>query len=511
MENICLFSNYYGKYFALTKEYLNFMENILQNDLPEIVFSSSNSTISRQVNRYLRDGKLRKISPRIYTSNFEDTPEVLIKRNLLHILGNLYPGSLLSHKSALDLNADETIFLTYKYEKKINLPGVTIKFIKGIGPIDGDTEPAKNLFMSSFERALLENLQQSQSKNSKVVPVIKLEERLERYINVHGTEGLNKIRDKAKKISAVLHMKNEFEKLNKIISSMLSTAPSKILKSPVAKARALGEQYDPFRVELFQILFNSLQNTEIKDIPEKYKSSGFYKMLSFYESYFSNYIEGTEFMIDEAKEIVFKNKIFAKRPSDSNDILNTYKLVSDRNRMARVPESGSELIELLKERHTFIMADHQGANAGIFKEESNRAGNTIFVQPQLVRGTLLKSFNLYNSLKSPISKAIFIMFVISEVHPFTDGNGRLARIMMNAELVKERKSKIIIPTSYREDYLLTLRKLSRSKEPDSYIEMLQKAQVFTSEIDFSNFETALSQLEKYNAFDAEGRLKWIQK
>lgn len=487
------------------------MENILQNNLPEIVFSSSNSSISRKINQYLKEGKLRKLSPRIFTSNFEDDPEVLIKRNILYILGSLYPGSVLSHKSALDFNADETVYLTYKYDKKIQLPGVTIKFIKGKGPVEGDTEPSKNLYMSSFERALLENMQQTQSKKSKVISVNKLEERLERYINVHGAEGLNKLRDKAKEISAVLNMKSEFVKLNKIISSMLSTAPSKILKSPVAKARALGEQYDPFRLELFQIVFNSLQNTDIKNIPEKNKSSGFYKTFSFYEAYFSNYIEGTEFMIDEAKEIVFNNKIFAKRPSDSHDILNTYKLVSDRKRMTIVPESGSELIELLKERHAFIMADHPGANAGIFKEELNRAGNTIFVQPQLVRGTLLKSFNLYKSLKDPISRAIFIMFVISEVHPFTDGNGRLARIMMNAELVKEGKSKIIIPTSYREDYLLTLRKLSRTKEPNSYIEMLQEAQAFTSEIDFSNFETALSQLEKINAFDAEGRLNWSRK
>lgn len=37
-------------------------------------------------------------------------------------------------------------------------------------------------------------------------------------------------------------------------------------------------------------------------------------------------------------------------------------------------------------------------------------------------------------------------FLISEIHPFNDGNGRLARIMMNAELVAENEEKIIIPT-----------------------------------------------------------------
>ena len=37
------------------------------------------------------------------------------------------------------------------------------------------------------------------------------------------------------------------------------------------------------------------------------------------------------------------------------------------------------------------------------------------------------------SLDDPIARAIYMMFLVSEVHPFDDGNGRMARIMMNAE------------------------------------------------------------------------------
>jgi fido (protein-threonine AMPylation protein) len=35
-----------------------------------------------------------------------------------------------------------------------------------------------------------------------------------------------------------------------------------------------------------------------------------------------------------------------------------------------------------------------------------------------------------------------MMFLISEVHPFADGNGRIARIMMNAELVAAGEERI---------------------------------------------------------------------
>jgi len=50
------------------------------------------------------------------------------------------------------------------------------------------------------------------------------------------------------------------------------------------------------------------------------------------------------------------------------------------------------------------------------------------------------------------------MFLLSEVHPFLDGNGRLARVMMNAELTEGNQSKIIIPAVFREYYMGALKK-----------------------------------------------------
>ena len=45
---------------------------------------------------------------------------------------------------------------------------------------------------------------------------------------------------------------------------------------------------------------------------------------------------------------------------------------------------------------------------------------------------------MYRTLDAPFRRAAFIHFLISEVHPFADGNGRMARVMMNAELVAGR-------------------------------------------------------------------------
>src|SRR3546814_6364556 len=42
------------------------------------------------------------------------------------------------------------------------------------------------------------------------------------------------------------------------------------------------------------------------------------------EAYFSNFIEGTEFAIGEAVEIVFEGRIPENRPADGHDVLGTY-------------------------------------------------------------------------------------------------------------------------------------------------------------------------------------------
>jgi len=54
--------------------------------------------------------------------------------------------------------------------------------------------------------------------------------------------------------------------------------------------------------------------------------------LPFFESYFSNFIEGTEFDIGEAYEIVYEGVIPQERSDDAHDVLGTFRIVSDSRR-----------------------------------------------------------------------------------------------------------------------------------------------------------------------------------
>lgn len=487
------------------------MENILPIHLQEVVFSSSNSAMSKQISKLEKAGKLRKIAARIYSPNFTDNPETILRRNLFAILGKLYPGSMLSHRSALEFKPTSAghIFLTYTYTKKISLPGITLRFMQGQGPIEGDNLLSGELYASQLERALLENMQVSRQPGpqSKTIMLPQLEERLEQVIRVKGDAGLNELRDKARSIAEKLGMQTEFEKLNKFIRALLNTQPSKILSSPVAVARAFGNPYDPARLPLFEKLFIELKQKEFAALPEKNTSNQSFRNFAFFEAYFSNYIEGTEFELEDAKKIIETEIPMPNRDEDSHDVLGTYKLVSNMEEMNITPGKPEELLEILLYRYKVLLSARTSKKPGQFKDKNNRAGDAHFVDHTLVKGTLIKGFDFYQALTDPFAKAAYMMFLISEVHPFLDGNGRTARVMMNAELVKQGQSKIIIPTVYRDDYMLALRKLTRQQDPSPYVRMLMKAHVFSSNITGDDMDVMEKFLETSNAFKENAKAK----
>lgn len=475
----------------------------------EIVMATSDKSLSQQRTSMIKKGLLRKIAPKIYTTNLEDEPDVIIRRNVFYIIGQLYPQAVISHRSAYELKptADGDIYLTYSYSKNISLPGLKIHLMEGPKGTGHDMPFIENLYISSLERRTLENLQKGRARgnSSKCLPRTSIEEFLERMLQVNGESGLNAFRDKARVVSKELDMKEEFETLNHIIGAILSTKPSGILTSASAQARAQGEPYDSERIRLFGVLFEALHNSHLPLIDEPNVENAAFRNFAFFESYFSNYIEGTEFEIEDARTIIETGQPLPDRNADSHDVLGTFQLVASRREMRRTPSSSDELIELLQDRHRILMAARPDRNPGMFKMQNNHAGDTHFVDCTLVRGTLRKGYEFYQALEHPFAKALYMMFMISEVHPFNDGNGRISRIMMNSELVAADQSKIIIPTVFREDYLNALRRLTRKGDPSVVIRALSRVRQFSANITGDNFEVTRKYLESCNAFkDGDG-------
>lgn len=472
-------------------------------ELNEVIVGSADPCVSKLLSRLKREGQVRRLAPRIYTTNLTDAPEVIVGRNIWTLVGKLWPGARLSHRTALEYAPhDGHIFLGYKYTRKLSIPGVVIHFIATPPSLSSDYPFIEGLAVSSLARAMLENLETDRTQGGVKRGLTRdaVEQRLEAEFVAGGEAALNKLRDEARAVASTIGAQFEFSRLDGIIGALLSTRPASVLVSSVARARAVGEPFDSARVELFSALLCKLVNARIPEVREGRVSDAEYKTFAFFESYFSNYIEGTQFELDEARRIIESGVPSVTRNADSHDILGTYAIASNRREMSRRPKTSDEFLEILCTRHRVMMSGRPEVGPGRFKLRDNRAGNTHFVAVDQVRGTLRQGFDMSRALNDPFAKAVFIMFVISEVHPFNDGNGRISRIMMNSELVAAGMAKIIVPTVFRPDYIGALRSLSRNRNADVLVAAMARLWDFSRWLSTGDFEFIRQRLEACNAF-----------
>ena len=106
---------------------------LITNNITEIVMGTREKGKSAEMNSMMKAGLLRKIAPKVYTTNMEDTPEEIIRHNIFFILGQLYPQAVISHRSAFELkpSSEGDIYLTYNYTKNVTLPGIKVHLMEG--------------------------------------------------------------------------------------------------------------------------------------------------------------------------------------------------------------------------------------------------------------------------------------------------------------------------------------------------------------------------------------------
>jgi hypothetical protein len=478
--------------------------------LPPFLVSAKTQKERRYLARLRKEGRIRPIGPRLFTSLPEERVEEAARGAWASIVSELHPGALVSHRTALEYVPDArgSVFLTSSTNRRVSYPGLELEFIRGPGPLSDD-QKFVGLRASSVPRALLENLMHdSRTSVERSVGTVALERRLEQLFRDGGSSELNRIRDRAREIANELGWHAEFARLDDLIGALFGTRSIDHLRSSAARARALGEPFDTRCLERLQILFGELRTRALRTTSEARDSPHHFKNKAFLESYFSNYIEGTTFEIEEAEAIIFDKKIPAERPIDAHDIVGTNRIVSDPSEMRHTPETADALLELLRSRHATLLERRPDAQPGQFKTKPNRAGETHFVLPEYVEGTLRKGHALYLDLEPGIARAVFMMFLVSEVHPFVDGNGRIARIMMNSELVAARGVTIIIPTVFREDYLNALRAMTRRHRPAPLVDALVKAASF-SNLDFASYPDVLAEILRRNWFESPDDAKVI--
>ena len=106
-------------------------------------------------------------------------------------------------------------------------------------------------------------------------------------------------------------------------------------------------------------------------------------------------------------------------------------------------------------------------------------------------------------MPSATARAFYVLFLIAEVHPFNDGNGRISRLSMNAELEASGQARLVIPTSLRNDYLTVLEALTTNRNPEPFLAFAHKLVEINSRMPFGSFEQTLAYFRKNGALDEQ--------
>lgn len=207
-------------------------------------------------------------------------------------------------------------------------------------------------------------------------------------------------------------------------------------------------------------------------------------------AYNTNHIEGSKLTEDQTRYIYETNTLLTEKESITNldDIIETanhFKLVD-----YMLDVADKKLTEkLIKEFHKMLKDGTSDSrvewfNVGEYKQRANTIGSGIkTTSPNNVEKEMSKLIDWYNSLKNVTIKDIIeFHYRFESIHPFQDGNGRIGRIIMFKECLKNNIVPFIIQDADKLFYYRGLKEYKGEKgyltdtclnAQDQYIKMIE--------------------------------------
>jgi hypothetical protein len=341
-----------------------------------LVLATKDRARARRLQRLSAAGQLRRLCPGVYTDDLVQPLESIVRSELFALCSLVAPGSIISHRSALEggrPTAAGNLFLTGANRRDFELPGVKLRMAKGVGPLDSDIRIPTftgDAFISSQARALLENLTSSRGNPAerRTTGAEGVEDWLARFISRDVSGATNKIRDAARGIagSTRIGIRIKTVRQDHRRSPRNTTDPSDGAAGDCPRGGQAVRRCSchPFPDTRRRAPRNSLH---VPTADPNIDSD----LQAFIETYFSNYIEGTEFGIEEAHDIVVQGRPLKYREDDSHDILGTYRAILESKASPIIPQHFEDFAKQLQDWNREVIESRQSKSPGEFKTESN--------------------------------------------------------------------------------------------------------------------------------------------
>lgn len=456
------------------------------------------------LSRLERSGRALRLASGIYVVGATLPPDAVARQHWIEVAAHVWPGAVVCARSALAGGApvDGTIFLAHPDPPRrddLVLPGLRLAVQIGPEHLPGDMPWPYGLWLSGNARGLVENVNVRGRPARSRAGTGAVEDRINELARTGGAGLVQRVLGDLDVIEGRFDP-SAVAAVRRRLVAVLGTVTDVRPRSAGLRARLAGAPYDEHRVRMLRDLVDVLRDRAPEPRHAR-PGDDRWRWLPFFEAYFSNFIEGTEFGVEEARAIAVDGKVPKARPEDAHDVAETFRLASDPVGAATIPRTPDDLLDLLRERHARLMAARPDKRPGEFKVQDNYAGGYRFVEHELVEGTLREGFRLLNEVTDAFARAVAMMLLLTEVHPFDDGNGRIARLAANAELSAAAQVRLVVPTVFRNNYLAGLSGVSNGAgRGESLVAVLEFAQRWTAAVDWTSFEAADADLAASHAY-----------
>ena len=446
-----------------------------------------------------------------------DPLEDVVRRNRWQVVGLLFPGAVVSHRSALSSTPDEegmedTLFLSGDYDRIIRLPGVRIRQMAGPGPLPGDQPLEGHLFRSSPARALLECLKVRRVRGpySPALSEDRLRRTLEDLLN-GGIPGASLLQA-ARELAGPLRAESALERLQRLMGGGPSIPRPPVAAAPDPPPRLLPRSTDPWDPEVMRALESlreALARWKVTPRADLSRIGSQWTTLAFLDAWASCALAGRTFEAAEGEGAVFQRRVPQGRDGDAAILLATWRLLSSPVEMSfsARDRSAEGFITQLQRHHRGIFRTAAPSGGGEVEGGSSGEAGGPTMSPGRVHATLLRGFELYRTLGDPLPRAAFLLCLVTETHPFSEGTGVVARAAMNAELIASGERRILFAPTPAPPYLPALEALRREGDASPLLHLLEATHKRSADLDLRNRLTAAREIEGW----VTGRRGWVRR
>ena len=216
---------------------------------------------------------------------------------------------------------------------------------------------------------------------------------------------------------------------------------------------------------------------------EKFDRSGVYAYTQRLLAYNSNKIEGST-LTEEQTASLFDNGTLPKSDDyyRAKDVEETNGHFLMFNKMIdTLDEPLSQ--ELIKQFHyelkSGVFEDRANGYAiGDYKKRPNVIGMYQTVRPENVAREMHLLIDWYNNQNVDISVLAKFHARYESIHPFQDGNGRIGRLILFGECLKNEIIPVVMEDANRNEYMEALKEYREEEKMDKLISLFEKEQQF---------------------------------